>query len=112
MRRLCELTDLPEGTARGFAPAPGGFIGLFAVRRNDRVHVYLNSCPHIGVALDWAPSQFLSHDKQHIVCATHGAEFSIEAGEALSGPCQGDRLTKIDHCIENGALWVAADAGL
>jgi nitrite reductase/ring-hydroxylating ferredoxin subunit len=112
MRRLCDLSELPEGAARGFPPAPGSFIGLFAVRHRDQIHVYLNSCPHIGLALDWEPNQFLSHDMQRIVCATHGAEFRIEDGETLSGPCLGEHLTKINCHIENGALWVADTAGL
>jgi nitrite reductase/ring-hydroxylating ferredoxin subunit len=112
MRLLCPLSDLPEGEARGFAPPPGSFIGLFAVCHLGKIQVYLNSCPHLGVALDWAPHQFLTLTKERIICATHGAEFRIEDGEALSGPCAGDRLTKIECHIKNGDLYVRDDAGL
>ena len=112
MRRLCGLEELPEGAALGFAPAPGSFIGLFAVHHRGRIHLYLNSCPHIGVALDWAPNRFLSADGERIICATHGAEFAIDSGETLSGPCLGERLTPIAFEIQQDALWVADDAGL
>ena len=112
MRLLCRENELGEGHARGFAPAAGSFIGLFAVRWGGEVHVYVNSCPHLGVALDWAADQFLNAAGERIICATHGAEFRIEDGEALSGPCFGDRLTKIECHIEGGAVYVREDAGL
>lgn len=111
-RRLCRLADLPDGGAKGFAPAPGGFTGLFAVRRGEAVRVYVNSCPHLGVPLDWAPDRFLSADGGLIVCATHGALFRIEDGVCLHGPCQGDRLEPVMAQIEDDALFVAEDAGL
>ena len=58
-RPLCRLEDLPDGEARGFGPSPGGFTGLFAVRRGEAVFVYVNSCPHIGVPLDYRRAQQL-----------------------------------------------------
>ena len=56
LRLLCRLEDIPDGGARGFPPAPGGFTGLFAIRRGARVVIYVNSCPHLGVPLDWMPT--------------------------------------------------------
>lgn len=111
-RKLCPLADLPEGTSRGFPPSPGGFTGLFAVRRDGAVHVYVNSCPHIGTPLDWAPDRFLSRDGARIVCATHGAEFEIATGACISGPCLGDCLERVMIRIEDGILFVPEDAGL
>lgn len=111
-RALCRLDELPEGVARGFGPGPGGFTGLFAVRRGGEVFVYVNSCPHIGVPLDWAPDRFLSTDGQRIVCSTHGAEFTIETGDCIAGPCLGDRLEPVMIDIKDGVLLVPEDAGL
>ena len=112
VRVLCRLDDLADGAARGFGAAPGGFTGLFAVRRGGRVFVYVNACPHVGVALDWAPDRFLTGDGCRIVCSTHGAEFEIESGLCVSGPCWGDRLEAVAVTIEDGAVLVPADAGL
>ena len=39
MRVLCKAAEIVEGEARGFPAAPGGFTGLFAVRRNGALHV-------------------------------------------------------------------------
>jgi nitrite reductase/ring-hydroxylating ferredoxin subunit len=111
-RCLGALTDVPDGGARGFPAAPGGFTGLFAIRRGDAVWVYVNACPHLGTSLDWAPDGFLSHDRTLIVCGTHGAEFTIEDGECLRGPCHGDQLEAVSVTVREGLIWVPADAGL
>lgn len=111
-RALCRLDDIPDGGAKGFGPPTGGFTGLFAVRRGDAVFVYVNSCPHIGVPLDWAPDRFLTRDASRIICATHGAEFGIEDGVCLRGPCLGDRLEAVMINVEDGIILVPEDAGL
>ena len=112
LRALCRIEDIPDGCARGFAAPPGGFIGLFAVRRREQVFVYLNSCPHIGVPLDWAPERFLSGDGNRIVCSTHGAEFRIEDGLCTAGPCLGGALEAIMIELRDGVIFVPDDAGL
>jgi nitrite reductase/ring-hydroxylating ferredoxin subunit len=112
MRALCRLEELADGTSKGFPPASGGFAGLFAVRQGDTVYVYVNSCPHLGVPLDWMPDRFLSADSSLIVCATHAAEFRIVDGICVSGPCFGDRLEKVMIQIKDGTLLVPEDAGL
>ena len=112
LRALCRLDDIPEGGSRGFGPAPGGFTGLFAVRRGGQVVVYVNSCPHIGAPLDWVPGRFLSLDGTRIICALHGAEFEIDSGLCTSGPCQGDRLEPVMIQIKDGMLLVPEDAGV
>lgn len=112
MRALCRLEEIPDGEARGFDAAPGGFTGLFAVRRGAEVRVYVNSCPHIGVPLDWAPHRFLTRDGKRIICAVHGAEFRIDDGECIHGPCLGDRLEAVMIAVKDGLVLVPADAGL
>jgi len=111
-RALCRLEDIPDGTARGFGPAPGGFTGLFAVRHGEKIFVYVNACPHIGTSLDWAPDRFLTADGAHIVCSTHGALFGIDGGLCIHGPCAGDRLESVPARIIDGVVLVPADAAL
>jgi nitrite reductase/ring-hydroxylating ferredoxin subunit len=111
-RALSRLEDLPDGSAKGFPPAPGGFTGLFAVRHGDAIFVYVNACPHIGTPLEWTADRFLSHDGSLIICATHGAEFRIADGECLRGPCFGERLEPVMIQIKDGTVFVPEDAGL
>lgn len=112
MRALCRLDEVPDGGTRGFPPAPGGFTGLFALRRGERVQVWVNSCPHLGVPLDWAPDQFLGYGGTRIVCSTHGAEFRLDDGLCLRGPCKGDRLEAVPVTVEDGVVRVPEAAGL
>lgn len=112
LRALCSLDDLPDGPARGFGPAWGGFTGLFAVRRGDQVRVYVNACPHLGVPLDDPPHDFLTTDGQRIMCSTHGAMFEPLTGLCIAGPCKGCSLASVPVTIEDGRILVPADAGL
>jgi nitrite reductase/ring-hydroxylating ferredoxin subunit len=112
LRALCRVDDLQDGASKGFPPPPGGFTGVFAVREGKEIHVYVNSCPHIGTPLDWLPDRFLSADGSLIVCATHGAEFRITDGQCVRGPCFGERLERVTTEIKDGILYVPEDAGL
>lgn len=111
LRRLCRIEDIPDPGAKGFPPPPGRFSGLFAVRQGQDVRVYVNACPHIGIALDWMPDRFLSVDERFIVCSTHGAEFRIADGHCERGPCEGDALEAVVTEIRDGVIWVAEDGG-
>ncbi|MFL5252240.1 MAG: Rieske (2Fe-2S) protein [Rhodopila sp.] len=106
LRELFRLQDLPDGEAKGFEGPPGSFIGLVAVRRGDGVRIYQNACPHIGTPLDWTPDRFLSADRRYLICATHGAQFTVDTGECISGPCRGDFLERVDAVIRDGVVCV------
>jgi nitrite reductase/ring-hydroxylating ferredoxin subunit len=110
MRILCAVSDIPENGAKGFPGGEGSFSGLFAVRRGDACYVYENVCPHVGTPLDWMPDKFLSNDGRHVICATHGAEFTIETGQCISGPCQGDYLTPVKAEVRDGIIMIPDDA--
>ena len=64
----------------------------------------------IGTPLDWVPDRFLSSDGRFIICATHGAEFTITDGTCISGPCKGDRLTPVEAVILDGIVHVSPGA--
>lgn len=110
-RVLCRVEDIPDPGAKGFPSQPGGFFGLFAVRKAGRVHVYVNSCPHIGLPLEPLPDRFLDTRKNFIVCSAHGARFRVEDGMCVTGPCLGQGLEEVPARVEDGLLLVAADAG-
>jgi nitrite reductase/ring-hydroxylating ferredoxin subunit len=106
--RLCALDDIPEGGSNGFTVESSSGISLYmAIRREGRVFVYFNSCPHTGVPLDIRPGQFLSLDKGHIQCSTHGAKFRIDDGRCVSGPCPGQSLRAVESVVRDGAVYVA-----
>ena len=96
MSLLCKTQDIPEGQSKGFTVEGKA---VFAVKRDDQVFVYANSCPHLGIELEWNPDQFLDSEGYYIQCSTHGALFTVESGECVAGPCQGKRLTPAPFTI-------------
>ena len=111
-RVLCRLEDIPEGEARGFAPPPGHFTGVFAIRRGEHALVYVNSCPHIGLPLEPVPDRFLDRKREMIICSAHGARFRVGDGECVSGPCIGEVLEAVPVRIVDGEIRVPANAGV
>jgi len=80
---------------------------MFVVRRGNDVFGYVNICPHAGTPLDWTPGQFLTRDKTNLLCATHGAQFRIEDGLCVAGPCPGSSLTPVPIGILGGDVVIA-----
>ncbi|EWY40521.1 (2Fe-2S)-binding protein [Skermanella stibiiresistens SB22] len=107
---LCDLTEIPDGTGRGFTLRQSGGteapLDVVVVRQGDRAFGYVNSCPHARSPLDWTPDRFMSLDGQHIQCATHGALFQVEDGLCVQGPCVGRSLTPIPTRVEGGRVIV------
>ena len=102
---LGRVDDIPVDGSAGFnVDGPGGRMFFMAIRRGDDVYVYANSCPHLGTPLDFKPGRFLSLDKTHILCATHGALFRIEDGFCVSGPCAGKSLQAAPMEIRDGLI--------
>ncbi len=91
---LCRLGELAEPGSKGFSLGPA-LREIFVVRRGGEVRAYENACPHTGATLDWVPDQFLSYDRTHILCATHGALFRVGDGFCIHGPCAGKSLVSV-----------------
>ena len=106
------LADVPDGDSAGFTVEIDGHKErLMAIRRGERVFVYINSCPHVGAPLDWHPGQFLTRDKQAIQCTVHGARFRIEDGECVFGPCFGEGLEPVAVAVRDGAVHRVPETG-
>ena len=103
LKPLCELADIPDGQARGFVL---GDVELLVVRQGSECFAYLNVCPHRATSLDWAPDRFMSSDGVHLQCATHGALFQVRDGRCVSGPCEGQSLTRLAVELRDGAVLV------
>lgn len=100
---LCRLEDIPDGKSKGFLPVRRE-DQLFAVRKGDEVFVYMNTCPHEWVPMDFRKDYFLSGNGEEIVCYAHNAHFTIESGFCTAGPCINKELIKVPFRIEDGAI--------
>ena len=96
--------DIPENGSKGFECNGEKF---FAVKKQNTIYLYKNSCPHIGVALEWVEDKFLDASGSMIQCANHGALFVIENGTCVAGPCSGQKLKTVKFSIENDIIFLA-----
>lgn len=93
---LCRIDEIAEPGAKGFTLETGsGRREVFVARRLGHVFAYENSCPHVGTPLDFMPDRFLTRDRRHLLCSTHGAMFEIATGLCIHGPCKGRSLAAL-----------------
>jgi nitrite reductase/ring-hydroxylating ferredoxin subunit len=81
---------------------PGGYE-VILYNQAGTIHGYRNSCPHVGVGLDWGTGRCLSAPNE-LQCALHGAVFVADTGECIAGPCHGQSLTRVPVRIEDGKV--------
>ena len=103
-RVLCCFDDLPDNSSRGLSLDGDRCMEIFIVRRGSRVYAYHNRCPHTGGPLDWQPDQFLNLERTLIQCATHAAQFRIDDGVCVAGPCTGAWLTALPVTVIDGVV--------
>ena len=105
---LIALDAIADGAfAEVEAVVDGDAESLVLYRDGAQVRAFLNICPHAGRRLDWAPGQFLKSREGHLVCAAHGASFTLDSGDCIAGPCKGDRLRTVPVDVRDGLVYLA-----
>lgn len=103
---LCSSDTLTVEGATGFdLEIDGEPVALLVLRSADEVRVFHNICPHAGRRLEVAPGRFII-DAGMVICAAHGACFTIPAGECVAGPCRGQSLREVRCEMRDGGLWI------
>jgi nitrite reductase/ring-hydroxylating ferredoxin subunit len=110
-RVICRLDEIEDPASRAFTAGGKENWPLrgFVVKRAGQVYAYVNRCPHAGHPLNWQPDQFLSSTKTLILCCSHGAQFMIDTGVCVVGPCMGQELTRIAVHVEDGNVVLDED---
>lgn len=108
MIRLCHIDDIAEGATRGFEIND---LKIIALKKDAQLYLYENSCPHLGLNLEFQPDDFLNYDETYIQCSTHGAHFTLDTGLCVMGPCKGESLKEIAFEIKEGQIIVAEQSG-
>jgi len=109
MTLLCPLDAVEDGAAKGFEAGEGLNHAFFIVRRGTHIYAYRNSCPHLGVPLEWTTDRFLSFDGRFIQCSMHGALFRVGDGLCLMGPCEKQSLKPVPVEVYNGEIHLAPE---
>jgi nitrite reductase/ring-hydroxylating ferredoxin subunit len=107
MISIISADEIEEGTSKGIEVNE---LYMFAVKKDAKVFLYWNRCPHLGTPLEWEEDRFLDPDGALIICSTHGALFEIEGGRCLAGPCKGKHLQAIPFILDKGMVMVEESA--
>ena len=110
---ICRLADLSDPGSHGFFVGEGDWpLRGFVVRKGDDVFAYVNRCPHAGHPLNRQPDEFLTPDRQHILCRSHLAMFDLRTGECVAGICAGRALQELPVRIEGERVILDVDPAL
>ena len=105
---LCKLSDLEDLSCKTFTVnIKRKPTRIFIVRKDELVFGYVNICPHAQAPLEWNPDDFLDESKENIICAMHGAKFTIEEGACVEGPCNGVGLTSVELFLDKGLIYLS-----
>ncbi|MEP4378462.1 MAG: Rieske 2Fe-2S domain-containing protein [Alphaproteobacteria bacterium] len=104
--RLGKLTEIPDGSARGYVADLGKTsCKVIVYRDGDNARGFEDACPHMGVPLPWAADAYLTPDGRYLRCANHGALFDLH-GVCVFGPCKGEQLTPLPIEVKRGDVWL------
>ncbi|BCH66639.1 hypothetical protein RvVAT039_38550 [Agrobacterium vitis] len=110
---LCRQDAVGEGEAKGFGPLEGFRRKIIVIRRDGKLHAWLDACPHYssGTPMAWKTDAYFNGEKTHLACNSHGALFDLETGECVLGPCLGQGLTRVDIAVgEEGEVFALVTA--
>lgn len=106
---ICHREAISPGEAKAFSlfrryeNGEARPFSIFVIRKSAREYVgYVNVCPHNRTWLNISSGGFLTADRARIACSRHRAEFDIESGTCLSGPCEGASLEPLALTIIAG----------
>lgn len=73
---------------------------------SGKLQAYLNLCRHLPVPLDSLRGDVLSEDERFLECRTHGAQFALDTGLCVVGPCEGLPLHRLQLAENEDGLFV------
>ncbi|EAQ97324.1 Rieske (2Fe-2S) protein [Congregibacter litoralis] len=79
---------------------------LILVKRRDEFFLFENNCPHTRETLDPLGGSLSDDSGDLIHCQRHGAEFLVQTGECVGGPCMGESLTPVAFTIAAGQIYL------
>lgn len=93
---VLEPGELAEGESKKFVlAADEEQHECFVVHWKGELHAFVNRCRHVAMTMDWVENQFLTEDKEFILCPTHGALFQPDTGACVGGPAFGKSLFRV-----------------
>lgn len=106
--------DLTEGMVRAVHLPRGEDKrpreALIVLGSDGRPRAYLNRCRHLPIPIDSGSRRFLTLDRKHLLCGTHGALYRFDDGVCIQGPCMHLALEALAVEEQDGELFVLCSA--
>ena len=105
---LARLADLPALSAVVVYAGEGeARVALILTRRDDAVACFRNRCAHANYPLQRADGRIVVQEERYLVCAAHGASYTLDDGACAGGPCNGAGLERIPILVRDGLVLTA-----
>jgi len=102
---LCALADIPDKGAKEVVFGEGyDSFRVLLLHSAGGVRAYRNRCAHVHIPLNYEPDLFHVLDDDVLMCAHHGAMYSIADGFCLDGPCEGAGLMPVPVTVRGDAV--------
>src|SRR5689334_14159206 len=80
-RVIARVEELPPGAVKKFWLICQKYrVDAFLVNAEGNFFAYVNRCRHMPTPLDFVRDQFMSEDRRHLMCYTHGALYDPATG--------------------------------
>lgn len=104
--KLCQLDELDDPSGKAFVLSEGASASsIVVVRKGEKVFGYVNACPHLTTTLDMISDDIFDEAATLLVCSFHGAQFRIDDGVCIGGPCTGDKLQPYPLVVRDGNVY-------
>jgi nitrite reductase/ring-hydroxylating ferredoxin subunit len=105
---LARLRDVPDAAAIVVYAGEGDArVSLILTRQGDAIACFRNRCAHANYPLQRADGRIVVQEARYLVCAAHGASYTLSDGACAGGPCNGDGLERIAIVVRDGVVFTA-----
>lgn len=105
---LARLEDVPDaGAIVVYAGEGDARVALVLTRHSGGVSCFRNRCAHANYPLQRADGRIVVQEARYLVCAAHGASYTLNDGACVGGPCNGDGLERIAVVVRDGVVFTA-----
>jgi nitrite reductase/ring-hydroxylating ferredoxin subunit len=105
---LARCEDVPDaGAVVVYAGEGDSRVSLILTRQGDAVACFRNRCAHANYPLQRADGRIVVQEGRYLVCAAHGASYTLGDGACAGGPCNGDGLERIAVAVRDGVVFTA-----
>lgn len=105
---LARLEEIPTpGAIVVYAGEGDARLALILTRRGDAIACFRNRCAHADYPLQRADGRIVVQEGRFMVCAAHGASYTLDDGACAGGPCNGAGLERIAIEVRDGVVLTA-----